>query len=135
MTRHRAPSKKSKYYLPKESFLTAVHYCKQYPLWVAEIETLAGTVKGISYDKPRVQASSNYNPAEEAAIRLSDVSKKKDLLDKIAVEIGGNLAEWIVYGVCYDMPYYKLQMKGIPCGKDLYYLLRRRFYYEVSKRI
>ncbi|MBR3374819.1 MAG: hypothetical protein IKG71_03395 [Firmicutes bacterium] len=135
MTRHRAPSKKSKYYLPKESFLTAVHYCKQYPLWVAEIETIAGTVKGISYDKPRVQASSDYDPTEEAAIRLSDVSKKKDLLDKIAVEIGGNLAEWIVYGVCYDMPYYKLQMKGIPCGKDLYYLLRRRFYYEVSKRI
>ena len=135
MTRHRAPSKKSKYYLPKESFLTAVHYCKQYPLWVAEIETIAGTVKGISYDKPRVQASSDYDPTEEAAIRLSDVSKKKDLLDKITVEIGGNLAEWIVYGVCYDMPYYKLQMKGIPCGKDLYYLLRRRFYYEVSKRI
>ena len=135
MTRHRAPSKKSKYYLPKESFLTAVHYCKQYPLWVAEIETIAGTVKGISYDKPRVQASSDYDPTEEAAIRLSDVSKKKDLLDKIAVEIGGNLAEWIVYGVCYDVPYYKLQMKGIPCGKDLYYLLRRRFYYEVSKRI
>ena len=135
MTRHRAPSKKSKYYLPKESFLTAVHYCKQYPLWAAEIETLAGTVKGISYDKPRVQASSDYDPTEEAAIRLSDVSKKKDLLDKIAVEIGGNLAEWIVYGVCYDVPYYKLQMKGIPCGKDLYYLLRRRFYYEVSKRI
>lgn len=135
MTRHRAPSKKSKYYLPKESFLTAVHYCKQYPLWVAEIETIAGTVKGISYDKPRVQASSDYDPTEEAAIRLSDVSKKKDLLDQIAVEIGGNLAEWIVYGVCYDVPYYKLQMKGIPCGKDLYYLLRRRFYYEVSKRI
>lgn len=135
MTRHRAPSKKSKYYLPKESFLTAVHYCKQYPLWVAEIETLARTVKGISYDKPRVQASNDYDPTEEAAIRLSDVSKKKDLLDKIAVEIGGNLAEWIVYGVCYDVPYYKLQMKGIPCGKDLYYLLRRRFYYEVSKRI
>lgn len=135
MTRHRTPSKKSKYYLPKETFLTVVHYCKQYPLWDAEMETLARTMKAVTYDQTRVQTSHDSDPTEEAALRLSEVGKKKDVLDDIARGIGGSMSKWIIRGVCYDMPYYKLLQEGIPCGKDLYYLLRRRFYYEVSKRI
>ena len=28
-----------------------------------------------------------------------------------------------------------LMERGIPCGKDLYYLMRRKFYYEMAQRI
>lgn len=134
MSQHRTPSKRSKYYLPKETFLTVVHYCKQYPLWVHELTTLQGT-KGIAYDGDRVQTSHDSDPTYEMAMKREEYRKKKDKVDEVACFVAGGMAEWIVRGACYDMPFYKLRQDGIPCEKNLYYRLRRRFYYEMSKKI
>jgi len=55
---------------------------------------------------------------------------------RIAEEVGGKTyGRWIVQGVCFDFPFYVLEQRGIPCGKDLYYQMRRKFYYELSMRI
>mgnify|MGYP002514274330 CR=1 FL=1 len=58
------------------------------------------------------------------------------LVDRIAEEVGGETyGRWIVQGVCFDFPFYVLEQRGIPCGKDLYYQMRRKFYYELSMKI
>ena len=135
MSEHRVLSTKNKYYLPKETFLMVIHYCKQYPTWESELEALNGTNMGIAYDKVRVQTSNSYDSTAEIAVRRAEISRKKEVIDKTAQEVAGDLWHWLILGVCHDHPYYYLQHAGIPCGKDLYYKLRRIFYYEMAKKV
>lgn len=135
MSQHRILSAKNKYYIPKEEFLTVLHYCKQYPLWVAELETSPDTSRAIVYDKDRVQTSGDFNPVESIAIRRHAMEMKRQELEEVAHSVAPDLYDWLILGVCYGMTYYQLYQRGIPCGKDMYYDRRRRFYYEMSKRI
>lgn len=135
MPKHRAPSAKSKYFIPKETFLTVIHYCKQYPMWETELSITLDQSKAIRYDGDRVQTSNQYDPTAEPAIKRADIARKKEQVDQVAQLVAGSTYKWLIMGVCYDMPYYVLKQKGIPCGKDMYYDRRRKFYYEMSKII
>ena len=135
MSQYRTPTRKSKYYVPKETFLTVVHYCKQYPLWLEELSIEPNTLKAIEYDRDRVQTSPSSDQVERLAIRRAEIDRKRKQLEAVADMVAEDLAPWIIRGACYDLPYYYLQQQGIPCGKDLYYQLRRRFYYEMAREI
>jgi len=41
-------SKKSKYYLPKEEYLTVKHFCLQYPAWEAELDALPDAARALN---------------------------------------------------------------------------------------
>ena len=113
-----------------------IHYCKQYPEWVAELDAMTDTGKGIAYDTDRVQSSGDSDPTADLAIRRANISRKKDVIDHLAYRIGGEaLSKWLILGICYSMPFYRLQMNGIPCGKDYYSTRRWQFIHELSKII
>ena len=135
MSQHRTPSEKSKYYVPKETFLTVVHYCKQYPLWVDELSIVPDMNKAIDYARDRVQTSPSADQVENIAIRRAEIDRKRKQLEDTAHEVADDLSPWVIRGVCYDLPYYYLKTQGIPCGKDKYYDLRREFYWRMSKLI
>ena len=135
MTQHRILSIKNQYYIPKEEFLTVLHYCRQYPLWVAELKADPDSSRAITYDKDRVQTSNVFDPTEAIGMRRAEIAAKKRGLEEVAREVGGALYDWIILGVCYGMTYYQLQERGIPCGKDMYYDRRRKFYYEIARRL
>lgn len=134
MAHYRAPSEKSPYYVPKEVYLTVIHYCLQYPLWEAELKATDG-VKAIRYDKERVQTSPSADAVHNAAVRRAELSKKKGALEKVAKAVAGDMDKWLILGVCHGMTYYQLEFRGIPCGKDMYYAMRQKFYFEMSKQI
>ena len=135
MSKHRTLSKTNKYYIPKETFLTVIHYCKQYPMWEMELGTTLDQSKAIRYDADRVQSSNQYDPTAEPAIKRADIASKKQTVDDVAQFVAGSMYKWLILGVCYDMPYYVLKQKGIPCGKDMYYDKRRQFYFEMAQKI
>lgn len=136
MAKHRTLSTKNKYYLPKETFLTVVHYCKQYPIWEAEYKALLDQNRATEYDRDRVQTTNDYDATAEPAIKRAMLSKKMEGVTQTAKDVAGDLLwKWLVLGVSYDMPYYALQLKGIPCGKDVYYDRRRKFYFMMSARL
>lgn len=134
MPTHRTPSKKSKFYLPKAQYLTAVYYCQQYPQWLAEIRELS-PLKGVAYDADRVQSSGQYDATQDIGSRLAELSKKTDLIESAAYIVAGDLANWVIRGVCYCQTYDQLRAKRIPCCKNVYYNLRRRFLYYVGRKI
>lgn len=115
--------------------MTLLHYCRRYPLWVAELKAEPDTSRAIVYDKDRVQTSGDFNPTEEIAMRRAEIASKKKELEEVARTVDSSIYEWLILGVCYGMTYYQLQQRGIPCGKDMYYDRRRKFYYQMSKRI
>lgn len=135
MSQYRILSKNNKYYVEKELYLTTIHFCRQYPAWLAELEINPDSAKAITYDKDKVQTSACGDSTADLAIRRSELSKKAKLVEDIAAKVAGSMDRWLILGVCYGVPFYQLAEHGIPCGKDVYYSMRRAFYYEMSRKI
>ena len=121
MPRQRAPAKSSKYYVPKEEYLTVLHFCRQYPDWIKEIS---------NNEKPGVAPSRKHDPARIASIR-----KKKGVLEMVIHKIAEGMDEWLFLGVCQGLTYPQLKERGIPIGRTQYYEMRQRFYYYLSRII
>ncbi|MDO5131432.1 MAG: hypothetical protein Q4D81_00435 [Eubacteriales bacterium] len=135
MTQYRIPKETSKYFVPGEVYLTVVHFCRQYPLWVSELKIDLDSGQAIDYSKEHVQTSSQFDSTSELAMRRVMISQKKQLVDSVAREVAGNMNEWLVMGVGNGLTFFQLRDRGMPCGKDMYYNMRQKFYYELSKRI
>ena len=137
MGKYRIPSENSKYYIPKEDFLTAVHYSLRYPLWKEEVEAMADTSKAITYDGDKVQTSGDFDSTFEAALKIaeSDKQHKMTIIDETIRKVAPDLEYYLRLGVCYGLTFNQLKGKKMPCEKDTYYLIRRRYYYELVKRI
>lgn len=135
MGKYRTPSVNTKYYIPREDYLTAIHYSLRYPLWVEEAKALADTSGAIRYDKDKVQTSSDYDSTYEAAVRLKEVNEKIDLVNETIDKVSDGLSYWLRLGVCFGLTFDQLKGKELPCERDKYYLIRRRYYYELCKRI
>ena len=137
MGKFRTPGEKSKYYIPKEDYLTAIHYSRRYPLWKEEVENMANTSKAITYDKDAVQTSGNYDSTFEAAVRIAESSKqhKMQIIDDTIKLVAPDMEYYLRLGVCYGLTFDQLKGKKMPCERDTYYTMRRRYYYELVKRI
>lgn len=115
MPQYRTPSKRSKYYVPKEEYLTALHFCRQYPEWERAIA--AGIDQG------------NY-PARIAAIKT-----KKALVDMLIHKMADGMDEWLFLGVCQGLTFPQMKNRGLPIGRTQYYEMRQRFYYYLTRMI
>lgn len=136
MGKYKAPTNsKSKYYIPKEDYLTAVHYSLRYPLWKEEVDDLANTAKAIVYDKDKVQTSGGYDSTFEAAAKIQEKQRKIQLIDDTIHNVADGLDRWLRLGVCYGLTFDQLKGKKMPCERDTYYLMRRHYYYELCKKI
>lgn len=137
MSKYRTLSENNKYYLPKHTYLACIHYARQYRDWKAELDAERDTRGAIRYDKDKVQVSNDYDSTSETAMRMVEITNKCALIDKcinLACD-SSNLDNYVRLGVCYGFTVFQLLEKGMPCGKDLYYKIRQRFYYELSKKI
>ena len=135
--KYRPLSTKNKYYLPKEEYLTVIHYSLCYPEWVAEINALRDTRGAIRYDKDKVQTSNNYDSTSETALRTLRIVNKVETIDTIIDEVAKEygLSDWLRLGVCYGKTVFELINKGMPCGKDLFLKIRQEYYYKLSSQI
>lgn len=137
MSKYRALSRKNKYYIPKEDYLTAIHYSLRYPIWRQEIDAIADTAKAIRYDKDNVQSSGDFDATFEAAVKLTEstIAKKVKLIDDTISQVSKGMDNWIRLGVCYGLTFDQLKNKGMPCERDMFYEIRRHYYFELSKQI
>lgn len=137
MGKYRTLSESNQYYLPKHTYLTCIHYALQYRDWIAILNTERDTRGAIRYDKDHVQTSNDYDSTSETAMRMIDISEKISKIDKCITEACDDevMEKWLRLGVCYGFTIYQLAEEGMPCGKNLYYELRQRFYYNLSKKI
>jgi len=137
VAKYRTLSEKNKYYIPKEDYLTAIHYSLRYPLWVAEMDTNADTRGAIRYDKDKIQSSNDYDSTEAVGIKRAELSEKIKLVEEM-IEIacdGSNLEKWLKLGVCFGLTFNQLKMREMPCERDMYYQIRQRYFYELAQRI
>lgn len=127
-------SGKNKYYLSKHAFYMVYHYAMQYPDWKQEYDSLSDSLKGA--DGMPGKNSMPGKPTENTGIKRAELKTKMELVEITAQETDKDLAEYILLGVISGNSYNYLKMvHNIPCGRNQFYNLRRKFYYLLSKKI
>lgn len=136
MGRIRIPQESSKYWLPKQRFLTVYHYCLQYPEWEDEYNALRSAigVSGVNYDG-MPHGSGTGDPVSSDAMRLADLDMKMQQVKDAVHEVAPEIAPWLLKGVTEDRPFWYLHdVMRMPCEKDMYYDRRRRFYFLMASK-
>ena len=133
----RRNSYSGKFTLSKSEFLSAKYYALRYKEWRTEWETMTDTVRAITYDGDMVQSSGTGSPTEQLAIRRAELTHKIRIIEETAEETEPAMSKHILlYVTEEDMTFEKLKrISGIPCGKNLFYHLRRKYYYLLAKKL
>ena len=139
MGKYRIPSKNNKYYLPKEEYLTAVHYALRYPYLIEELNTIANadTAQAITYDKDKVDSSNlSDSTAKMAIMRASLKDKIKKITESLEEATESEDEEnYLRLHVCYGFNYWQLVAKGMKSGQYRFSNMRQFFFYSLSQKI
>jgi predicted YcjX-like family ATPase len=133
--KYKTPSERSKFFVPKEDYITAIHWCLRYPLWVAELKLLPDTNRSMAYENDRVQNSARSDITADTVIRIKELERKIELLEDTAKKVDEDLKDYIILGVTQGLTVFQLLQRGMPCNKNEYIKKRQQFYYEISKKI
>lgn len=131
------PISEKKYGINKHRFLELKHHCLQYQDWRRELANMQDTVKAIQYGKEGKGSPSIGSATESLAIRRTELEEKCKTIEQTAIEADPELHQYILEGVTTDYATYRYlkDAKKIPCGKDMYYDRRRKFFYLLSKKV
>jgi hypothetical protein len=130
------PKPGSKYYIEPEKYSHVVAWCRCYPLWVKELETLPDTSRAITYDKDKVQTSISTDPTSELAMRRIGIERKKNLLETTIQAVSPEIYAWMLKGITNrGLTARDLIQQGMPCGRNYYSRKKAQIYYQLSKKI
>ena len=122
-------SKKNKYWLPKHRYYELKHFVMQYPDWKEILDTIEGRAN-TKLLLDWIKSSETPNPVHRAYERREYYRNNIDICDKAAKEtdpvIGPHILEAVIAGDSFDKARARLD---IPCGKDMYYELYRKFFW------
>ncbi len=127
-------SERNPYWINKHRYYELKHFCLQYRFWKKALASLDGFGKNASLFVRLAGSDEVADPTARCAEARAFYSGKIDMLEKIAEETDRELGKYILTGVTEGIPYDRLKAKlDIPCGKELYYNLYRRFFWLLSK--
>lgn len=121
-------SEKNKYYIDKHRYYELKHFCLQYQEWKKEYSTLDG------YDSYNVglgvKTSDISDRTADYGITRAYYSNRIDMIERVARLTNLELSLYILQGVTEGYSYDVLKARfNIPCCKDVYYELYRRFFW------
>lgn len=138
MPRIRA-EKTGRYKISKHEFYTCYHFALQYQEWLDRYNALSDSAKAINLDG-MPHGNSTGDPTQSLAIKRAELKTKMDIVDDCILEATKDypaLSEYLKRGVTSEgITYtYLHNVMLMPCGRRLYYELRQRFYYILSRHI
>lgn len=124
-------SKRNKYWISRHRYYELKHFCLQYPEWKEKAKDCA-RYSGQGDGRVDVEWS---DPTYTAMHICQRAKEDMQLVEECCRVAGGDLGGYILRAVTEGLSYVNLRMMyQIPCGRDLYYELYRRFYYILSVR-
>ena len=98
---------------------------------------ITDTVKSIEYGKEGKGSATQGSATEALAIRRAELEDKCKLIEQTAIETDAEIYQYIMQGVTTEYATYRYLRDALhmPCGKNMYYDRRRKFYYLLSKKI
>lgn len=134
------PLNTAKYGISKYAFRTAYAYCLQYNEWKEELEQDASLISSPQFSEAAAGGSGGSSDRTAAlAVRRADLEAKILRIESTAREAVGVHDSIYPYLLAYvtteGATFAWLKRKGLPCERTLFYEIRRRFYWMMSKKI
>lgn len=128
-------SLKNRYWIDRHRYYELKHFCLQYPEWKRSYAALDNL-------RNRRLVRDIFNRTNEVPRPTSQIAEQKlffreriELVESSAEEADAFLADYILEGVTKERSYVYLKAKlDIPCGKDVYYELYRKFFWILSNK-
>lgn len=130
------PISEKKYDISKHRFLELYHFCMQYSEWKDELKYKKDTVRSIEVtDMPT--SHENGDATANLAVRRAELQRKCELIEQTAIEADPDIYQYIIKGVTTEYATYRYlrEIAGMPCGKNMYYDRRRKFFFLLSKKM
>lgn len=124
-------SKKNNYYISKHRYLELKHFSLQYSEWKQAIEDMSWlpNVTGV-----RVDGTINVDAVTRMAEKREDYLGRIELIERVVMETDYTLYNYILLGVTTEISYVNLRtVYEIPCCRNEYYKLYRKFFWLLSK--
>jgi len=127
-------SVKNKYWIPKHRYYELKHYCLQYPYWAKMYSSVSLEVSSRSFTTADNRTRDILDETSERAVELAFYNSKIRSLENIARMTDPYLWKYILLAVTEGVSYTYLKTKlDIPCCRDVYYELYRKFFWLLSK--
>lgn len=127
-------SEKNPYWIEKHRYYELKHFCLQYPLWQRSYTSLDGMSKLSSYDAIFSKARNHGDPVARCVMAREFYFDRMQMVEQTAMATDGELYRYILKGVTEGISYDHMKARfDIPCCKDTYYDLYRRFFWLLSK--
>jgi len=114
--------------IDKERYLELLNFCRQYPRWKIEANSLLG-IRAVKADG-LPHGSGISDPVARAAAKRERLLSKIQLVDDCAKTIGGG--EWyavIIQNVCIGYSYQNIDKALMPTSKsNSFFRMRREFF-------
>lgn len=128
-------SRDNPYWIPRQRYFELKHFCMQYGDWLKELRSIELThgnaiemiVNNGEFNDPVYKAAEK----RERYLTWLNIVEQAVRNTTPSVTLGELLLEGIVKGISYD----KLEANegGMPCSKDAFYNLYRKFFFELDK--
>ena len=127
-------SQRNPYYIERERYYELKHFCRQYPIWKKAYAALDGLSKRPADLEQFVRPGKTSDPTARCAEARASYGNKIEMVEKCAKEASAELYEYIMKYATKGDAYSVLHMRDhIPCGKDLFYDVVRRFFWLLSR--
>lgn len=127
-------SSKNRYWIEKHRYYELKHFCLQYPIWQKAYHALDG-LSSSTYDLAGfIRTNIPSDPTARCAEAMIFYSDRMDMVEKTAIETDPDLHLYILKAVTEGLSYEHLKVNlNIPCCKDTYYDLYRKFFWLLNK--
>jgi len=127
-------SERNKYWIEKHRYYELKHFCLQYPLWRKARAALDSLSKRPNNSAAVSRTNKISSPVEKCVEARLFYTDRMELLENVANETDEVMAVYILKAVTEGISYDHLKVRmNVPCCKDTYYELYRRFFWLLNK--
>lgn len=127
-------SKKNEYWIYKHRYYELKHFCLQYSIWKKAYNGLDAISKS-PYGLEAVSKTNEHcDPMVKCAEAREVFYERMAMIEQTTILTDFGLSTYILKAVTEGKSYDYLKTKlNIPCGKDTYYDLYRKFFWLLNK--
>ena len=127
-------SNRSKYWIDKHRYYELKHFCLQYPSWKKAYSALDGLGHKPTDLAMFYKSNSISDPTAKCAEARCYYSSWMSMIERTAVATDLGFSSYILKAVTEGVSYEHLKARlKIPCCKDTYYDLYRRFFWLLNQ--
>lgn len=127
-------STKNRYWIDRHRYYELKHFCLQYPQWKKARMELDGYSTSSGIKELPTQPGSIFSPTEAVAEARLYFLDRMRMVEQAAEDASPDLGKYLLIAVTEGCSYEHLKARlEIPCCKDVYYDIYRRFFWLLDK--